>query len=84
MKGDKGTVRVVSCPRTRFFSRISPDDFYVLHRQGKNISRDAEEAWPKNNPELMAINQKQVRELFTRYGPIDVFFIDSTRRGCLI
>lgn len=62
---------------------FSPDDFYVLHRQGKLISRDAPEAWPKNNPELMAINQKQVKELFTRYGPIDVFFIDGPPEGLL-
>ena len=44
---------------------FSPDDFYVLYKQGKQISRDAKEAWPKNNAELMAINQKQVKELFT-------------------
>jgi len=62
---------------------FSPDDFYVLYTQGKNISRDAEEAWPKNNPELMAINQKQVKELFTRYGSIDVFFIDGPPEGLL-
>jgi alpha-L-fucosidase len=62
---------------------FSPDDFYVLYKQGKKISRDGEEAQPKNNPELMAINQKQVRELFTQYGPVDVFFIDGPPDGLL-
>jgi alpha-L-fucosidase len=62
---------------------FSPDDFYVLYKQGKLISRDGEEAKPKNNPELMALNQKQVRELFTNYGPVDVFFIDGPPDGLL-
>ncbi len=62
---------------------FSPDDFYVLYTQGKLISRYGEDAQPKNNPELMAINQKQVRELFTHYGPIDVFFIDGPPEGLL-
>jgi alpha-L-fucosidase len=62
---------------------FSPDDFYVLYKQGKLISRYGKDAQPKNNPELMAINQKQVRELFTHYGPIDVFFIDGPPEGLL-
>jgi len=62
---------------------FSPDDFYVLYKQGKMISRDGAEAQPKNNPDLMAINQKQVSELFTHYGPIDVFFIDGPPEGLL-
>jgi len=62
---------------------FSPDDFYVLYKQGIAISRDGEEAQPKNNPDLMAINQKQVRELFTNYGPVDVFFIDGPPDGLL-
>ena len=62
---------------------FSPDDFYVLHKQGKSISRDAKEAHPINNPQLMEINQKQVRELFTHYGQVDVFFIDGPPEGLL-
>ena len=62
---------------------FSPDDFYVLHKQGKLISRYGEDAQPKNNQKLMAINQKQVRELFTDYGPIDVLFIDGPPEGLL-
>jgi len=67
--------------RTGFY--FSPDDFYVLFKQGKLISRDAKEAHPINNPELMKINQQQVKELFTRYGPIDTFFIDGPPEGLL-
>jgi alpha-L-fucosidase len=62
---------------------FSPDDFFMLYKQGVAISRYGEEAQPKNNAELMTINQKQVRELFTRYGPVDVFFIDGPPEGLL-
>jgi alpha-L-fucosidase len=61
----------------------SPDDFYVLHKQGILISRRRLEALPKNNPTLMKSNQTQVKELFTQYGPIDVFFIDGSPDGLL-
>ncbi|UCE43169.1 MAG: alpha-L-fucosidase [Candidatus Aminicenantes bacterium] len=62
---------------------FSPDDFFMLFKQDKLISRDADWAQPKNNPQLMKINQAQVRELFSRYGPIDVFFIDGPPDGLL-
>lgn len=57
---------------------FSPDDFHVLHRQGTLISRLRPEALPQTNPELMEVNLRQVRELLTRYGPIDLLFIDAT------
>ncbi len=56
---------------------FSPDDFWMLHTQGKDISRKRPEALPTNNPELMAHNKAQLRELLTKYGPIDVLFIDG-------
>ena len=56
---------------------FSPDDFWMLHKQGKDVSRRRPEALPQNNPELMAHNKAQLRELFTNYGPIDVLFIDG-------
>ena len=56
---------------------FSPDDFWMLHKQGKDVSRRRPEALPHNNPELMAHNKAQLRELFTNYGPIDVLFIDG-------
>ena len=57
---------------------FSPDDFWLLHKQGKDISRRRAEALPTNNPELMAHNKAQLRELLTNYGPIDMLFIDGT------
>jgi len=60
---------------------FSPDDFWMLHKQGLDISRRRPEALPTNNPELMAHNKAQIRELFTSYGPIDVLFIDGESDG---
>lgn len=60
---------------------FSPDDFWMLHQQGKDVSRRRPEALPSNNPELMAHNQAQIRELFKNYGPIDVLFIDGEPNG---
>lgn len=57
---------------------FSPDDFWLLHKQGKDISRRRAEALPTNNHELMAHNKAQIRELLTNYGPIDMLFIDGT------
>jgi alpha-L-fucosidase len=56
---------------------FSPDDFWMLHKQGKNVSRRRPEVLPHNNPELMAHNKAQLRELFTNYGTVDVLFIDG-------
>ncbi|UCD48699.1 MAG: alpha-L-fucosidase [Phycisphaerales bacterium] len=60
---------------------FSPDDFWMLHKQGKDVSRRRFEALPSNNPELMAHNEAQLRELFKNYGPIDVLFIDGEPAG---
>lgn len=60
---------------------FSPDDFWLLHQQGHQISRARPEANPLNNPDLMAHNQKQVRELLNNYGPIDVIFFDGEAEG---
>ncbi len=56
---------------------FSPDDFWVLYKQGKNISRRRPEALPTNNPELMVHNKAQIRELLSNYGPIDMLFLDG-------
>jgi len=56
---------------------FSPDDFWLLHRQGTPVSRDREEALPTNNPELMEHNLAQIEELFTEYGDVDLLFIDG-------
>lgn len=56
---------------------FSPEDFLFLHQQGHVIRRKAEYANISNNPELLAYNKAQVKELFTQYGPIDVAFLDA-------
>jgi len=60
---------------------FSPDDFHFLHRQGRTISRTRPEALPSNNPELMEHNLRQVRELLTNYGSIDIIFFDGEPQG---
>ena len=60
---------------------FSPDDFWILHKQGHEVSRNSREANPLHNAELMAHNQAQVRELLTNYGPIDVIFFDGVAEG---
>ncbi len=58
---------------------FSPDDFHVLWKQGTLISRMRPEALPENNPGLMQVNKRQIKELLTRYGKIDVLFIDGPK-----
>lgn len=60
---------------------FSPDDFWMLHKQGHAVSRVRPEAQPTNNPELMAHNKAQLRELLTNYGAIDVLFLDGEPDG---
>ena len=60
---------------------FSPDDFWLLHQQGYEISRDSRDADPRHNPALMAHNQAQLRELLTHYGPIDMLFLDGVAEG---
>jgi len=60
---------------------FSSDDFWLLHKQGKDVSRRRPEALPVNNPELMAHNKAQLRELLTNYGPVDALFIDGQPDG---
>jgi alpha-L-fucosidase len=56
---------------------FSPEDFWVLHRQGHEIARLLPYTLPANNPELTEHNRRQLRELFTNYGPIELAFLDS-------
>ena len=56
---------------------FSPEDFWVLHQQGQVINRTPSYAMPSNNAELRDHNRRQLRELFTNYGPIDLAFLDS-------
>jgi len=60
---------------------FSPDDFYWLRKEGKPLLRNVPEVQPKNNPGLMAYDQAQVKELLTKYGPIQVVFFDGQTDG---
>lgn len=60
---------------------FSPDDFWILHRQGHDVSRRRPEADPRNNQELMLHNKRQLEELLRGYGPIDFLFIDGQPAG---
>jgi len=55
----------------------SPDDFWMLYKQGYDISRSNRECMPVNNPPLLAHDKAQLRELLTHYGPIDIMFLDG-------
>ncbi len=56
---------------------FSPEDFWVLHQQGRVIRRRAEYADISNNKPLWEHNRRQLHELFTGYGPIDIVFLDG-------
>ncbi len=57
---------------------FSPEDFSILHKQGHEVRRKADYANISNNPELLAHDSAQIRELFGgAYGDIDVAFLDS-------
>jgi alpha-L-fucosidase len=64
---------------------FSPDDFWMLHKQGIPISRHTRggdrRVLPSDNPELMKHNLAQIEELYTRYGPVDYLFIDGQPDG---
>ena len=55
----------------------SPDDFYFLYQQGTLISRRRHEALASSNPGLNTYVKKQMHELMTRYGKIDIVFLDG-------
>jgi alpha-L-fucosidase 2 len=61
---------------------FSPDDFYFLHTKNRVIARAPHTGvTPQENPDLLAYDQAQIRELLTRYGPIDIVFIDGPAEG---
>jgi alpha-L-fucosidase len=61
---------------------FSPDDFHFLWKQGKMISREKKDnVLPLENPELLEFDKTQLKELLTRYGPIDILFIDGPVDG---
>jgi alpha-L-fucosidase len=56
---------------------FSPDDFYFLYKQGVLISRTRPEALADHNEELNEYTKKQMTELMTQYGKIDIVFLDG-------
>jgi alpha-L-fucosidase len=58
---------------------FSPDHFHWLHEHGKLIDRNRPEVALLQNPGLM--DKAQIRELLTRYGPIDVIFLEGQPEG---
>ena len=56
---------------------FSPEDFWFLHKQGNLIRRKADYANISGNPELLAHDREQIRELLTAYGKIYVIFFDA-------
>ena len=60
---------------------FSPDDFWWLWRNGKTLQRNVPDVAPQNNPGLLAHDRAQVKELLSRYGPIDVIFLDGPPEG---
>jgi alpha-L-fucosidase len=60
---------------------FSPDDFWFIHKQGLMITRGRAEVRPRNNPQLMEHNQRQIRELLTEYGKVDTLYCDGDTSG---
>ncbi|MFV1995275.1 MAG: alpha-L-fucosidase [Verrucomicrobiales bacterium] len=56
---------------------FSPDDFHFMYKQGLPLSRRIPEQMPANNPELWKFTQRQLKELLTKYGKIDILFLDE-------
>jgi alpha-L-fucosidase len=54
----------------------SPDDFHFLYTHDTLISRRSN-VLPENNPALKTYDKRQLRELLTNYGTIDILFIDG-------
>ncbi len=55
----------------------SPEDFSFIYKQGHLISRKGPMTQITKNEELFEYSKKQVDELFTKYGKIDMVFFDS-------
>ena len=60
---------------------FSPDDFLWLHTHGKAIQRLVPEVQPGANPGLLQLDQAQMRELMSGYGPVSVAFFDGEAKG---
>ena len=60
----------------------SPEDFKVEYDQGLPIGRLQHEMhYPKNNSKMMEQDKRQLKELLTNYGKIDILFFDGPSEG---
>jgi alpha-L-fucosidase len=61
---------------------FSPEDFHWLHQNGKPVTRRPHPGvLPAENPALMKLDRAQLKELATRYGAIDIWFLDGPGGG---
>jgi len=60
---------------------FSPDDFWWLWNNHIDVQRQIPSVQPSANPGLMKLDQDQVRELMSNYGPIEVVFFDGEPQG---
>jgi alpha-L-fucosidase len=61
---------------------LSPEDFHFLYEKKIPIGRLQHDMhYPANNPDLMALDKAQLKELLTNYGKIDMVFFDGPAEG---
>lgn len=61
---------------------FSPEDFYFLYQHQLPIGRlQHPQHYPAQNPALMAYDKRQLKELLTQYGKIDLLFFDGPAEG---
>ncbi len=61
---------------------ISPDDFWWFHQNGMPIARPpAKNTTTKELPAMLEHGKRQLKELLTNYGKVDILFIDGPADG---
>lgn len=61
---------------------FSPEDFHYCYKHKIPVGRLQHPMhYPENNPGLMELDRKQLRELLTKYGKIDMIFFDGPAIG---
>jgi len=61
---------------------FSPEDFQYFYKNNIPVGRLQDlRHYPVNNPGLMDYDKKQLKELFSNYGKIDILFIDGPGDG---
>src|SRR4051812_7634360 len=60
---------------------FSPEDFHWLHEHGKLVQRRHPGVLPQENEGLLKLDRAQLGELATKYGAVDVWFLDGPGAG---